>query len=283
MIIGVLGKGGSGKSTVSTQLALTLSNSIGNSVLAIDADHNLDLWHNLTANTPVLQDNFPFLGNSLHALKDYIKLSSDQSYTDVFLQDIPAQFSLTPPDQFTGTFSRKITPNLHLMAAGPQTDQVLYGKACSHILTTPLKTYLPLLQLRHNEVVIVDEKAGADGVTTGIVTGIDLGLIICEPSSHSIKTARQIASLMEFYETPFFYIGNKVNSREDESFISKNLMGDPVTFLPTSTHLQRTPDQIDSVWQTYLTQLLVKFEVVPKETRLERTKRKFVRNHQFTQ
>ena len=78
-------------------------------------------------------------------------------------------FSLSPADSYTDRYTHRVKDRLRLMMAGEQTDTVLYGKACSHILTTPLKIYLPLLQIRENDVVVMDEKAGADGVTTGIV------------------------------------------------------------------------------------------------------------------
>ena len=190
MILGFLGKGGSGKSSVSTQMALFLHEQ-GNRVLAIDADHNMDLSYNLTkGELPAMQ----YLSTSLDDIKNYIGLAENQKYTDAFLTPDNKSFALSPADDVTAKFSVPISDRINLMAAGPQTDTVLHGKACSHSLTTALKVYLPLLQLKENEIVVVDEKAGADGVTTGIVTGIDVGVIVCEPALHSIKTASKLLS-----------------------------------------------------------------------------------------
>ena len=47
------------------------------------------------------------------------------------------------------------------------------------------------LQLKENQHVIVDEKAGADGASTGIPTGMDFAVIVVEPTPHGIKAGKQ--------------------------------------------------------------------------------------------
>ncbi len=47
MILGFLAKGGSGKSSVSSQMALYLNQEKA-TVLAVDADHNMDLAYNIS-------------------------------------------------------------------------------------------------------------------------------------------------------------------------------------------------------------------------------------------
>jgi len=277
MILGFLGKGGSGKSSVSTQMALFLHEQ-GNRVLAIDADHNMDLSYNLTkGELPAMQ----YLSTSLDDIKNYIGLAENQKYTDAFLTPDNKSFALSPADDVTAKFSVPISDRINLMAAGPQTDTVLHGKACSHSLTTALKVYLPLLQLKENEIVVVDEKAGADGVTTGIVTGIDVGVIVCEPALHSIKTAKQIAELMDFYNTPYVFVGNKISDSEDKDFIDKELGFVPTTYLMQSGGVKRNPSELVSEWQDELTQILVAAKELNKNDRLERTKEKFARNQEF--
>jgi len=214
-------------------------------------------------------------------LKNYIGLAENQKYTDAFLTPDNKSFALSPADDVTAKFSVPISDRINLMAAGPQTDTVLHGKACSHSLTTALKVYLPLLQLKENEIVVVDEKAGADGVTTGIVTGIDVGVIVCEPALHSIKTAKQIAELMDFYNTPYVFVGNKISDSEDKDFIDKELGFVPTTYLMQSGGVKRNPSELVSEWQDELTQILVAAKELNKNDRLERTKEKFARNQEF--
>lgn len=277
MILGFLGKGGSGKSSVSSQLALFL-NQNNTSVLAIDADHNMDLSYNLSGGeVPSLQ----YFSQSLNDVLQAVGLNEGDKYTEAFLSETKKRFSLTPLAPAIANYSKVLENTIRLMTAGPQTDSVLYGKACSHSLTTPLKVLLPLLELQENEVVVVDEKAGADGVSTGIVTGIDVGVIVCEPALHSVKTAKQIAELMDFYETPYVFVGNKVTSSEDKDFIISELGQEPATFLMESTSVKRNPSVVVTEWTDELQTLFDTTNKLNQNNRLERTMKKFQRNHEF--
>ncbi len=277
MILGFLGKGGSGKSSAATQVALFLRGQ-GKTLLAIDADHNMDLSYNLT-NGQLPKMNY--LSGGLKDMQTYIKLPDNSKYSEAFLNDVEVRFSLSPQDTVTSTYTTEIEDKLFLMTAGPQTDNVLYGQSCSHSLTSPLKLYLPLLNIKENEMVIVDEKAGADGVTTGIVTGIDMGVIVCEPALHSIKTAKQIAELMDFYETPYVFVGNKISDSEDKDFIEKELGVTPTTYLMQTSSIKRKPSEIVDEWKDELAEIIKVASQLNKNNRLERTKTKFARNHEF--
>jgi hypothetical protein len=57
---------------------------------------------------------------------------------------------------------------------------------------------------------VVDEKAGLDGVTTGIPTGFTCAVVIAEATPHGVKAARQIAEALQFYQVPFEFLLNKV-------------------------------------------------------------------------
>jgi CO dehydrogenase maturation factor len=277
MILGFLGKGGSGKSSVATQMALFLR-AQGKAVLAIDADHNMDLSYNLFGGRlPKMR----YVSESLKDMQTYIHLPDTTKYSEAFLRNVETRFSLAPQDTVTTTYTTKIEDNLHLMAAGPQTDTVLYGKSCSHSLTTALKVYLPLLNLKENEMVVVDEKAGADGVTTGIVTGIDVGVIVCEPALHSTKTAKQIAELMDFYGTPYVFVGNKINDSEDKDFIENELGSAPAAYFMQNSGVKRNPSESVVEWHDELSEVITVARRLNKNDRLERTKAKFARNHEF--
>ena len=275
MIIGFFGKGGSGKSSLATQMALHL-HAIGKEVLAIDADHNIDLAYNLTNGS--LTPDMPSLGDALAPIRSFVGLEDGGTSADVFSEKCAMRFSLNPLDAYTDKYTHKVTDRLRVMMAGAQTDTVLYGKACSHILTTPLKIYLPLLKMEENDVVVMDEKAGADGVTTGIVTGVDVGVIVCEASSHSIKTAKQIAELMDFFETPYVFVGNKITGTEDRDYITQHLEVEPIAFLPDDVSVKRNPSRSVSMWSSVLEKIRTKLANLNQHNRMERTVRKFKRN-----
>ena len=278
MIIGFLGKGGSGKSSVSSQMALFLHGK-HKTVLAIDADHNMDLSYNLSGGKT---GGMKYFSESLRDLQRAVGLKEKEKYDQAFLQETPTRFFLNPLSQEIEHYSIVLENGIRLMTAGPQTDKVLYGTQCSHSLTTPLKILLPLLELQTDEVVIVDEKAGADGVSTGIVTGLDAGIIVCEPSLHSTKTARQIAELMDFYHTPYVFVGNKITSSEDKKFVIEALGQEPVVCLMESTGIKRDPSTLVSEWTDELQVIFDMVNQVNMDDRMERTTTKFQRNKKYT-
>lgn len=278
MILGFLGKGGSGKSTVSTQMTLYLNSLDKYKVYAIDADHNMDMSYNLT-NGKIPEMNY--LGDSLADFQQAVNIDSSQKTTEAFLDDISKRFRLEPMSKEVEKYSHTLASGITLMAAGPQTDTVMYGQSCSHILTTPLKILLPLLEIKEDEMVIIDEKAGADGVTTGIVTGIDVGVIVCEPAIHSVKTALQIAKLMDFYETPYIFVGNKIINNDDKQYIKSKLPNFNLHFVPMSKSLKLEPSQQTNNWQSSLQELIANAFELNQNNRLERTIIKSKRNHNY--
>lgn len=279
MIIGVLGKGGSGKSTVATALVAYLRTK-KTPLLAIDADHNMDLSHNLTADT----NNSPkaYLGSGLTDLYNYLDIPHAQKYDKAFIDGISKTFSIQPLDSYSEKYTMALDETTRLMVAGPQTEAVLHGKTCSHILTTPLKLYLPLLILKSDEYVIVDEKAGADGVTTGIVTGLDVGVIVVEPALHSIKTAHQIADLMDFYHTPYIFVANKVNTNEDRTYLQNELSQTPLVYLTQNSNVQKGLCNFKKTWSGEMNTLLNIAATLQKNDRIKRTTLKFLRNESFS-
>ena len=281
MILGFLGKGGSGKSSISTQMALWLKEQ-GREVLAIDADHNMDLSYNLTKGE--IPEGMRYLGTSLEELQICVNLARNEKYTQTFLRGSDTRFSFGKDsiDSFTEKYSCLVS-GIRLMTAGPQTDQVLFGQSCSHILTTPLKIYLPLVNIGENEDVVVDEKAGADGVTTGIVTGIDVAVVVCEPSLHSIKTAKQISELLQFYETPYIVIANKVMSPADREFIDTNLGKVASAYFTHTDQIRREPSLLAEDWDEDLKKVYEEASILNRHDRIERTTKKFVRNTKFSE
>ncbi len=269
MVIGVFGKGGSGKTTVSTALVRFLHTQ-GNRVLAIDADHNMDLSYNLGH-----PEHPSPVGGQVEVLKEHIGIDADEHYSQAVMRiehDTDMPFALDPLDPITERFSIKIEPKLRLMQTGPQTAGVLHGAHCSHYLGTPLKVYLPLLGLKENEWVIVDEKASADAVSTGIPTGMDVAIIVVEPREHSIKVARHIAEGLTFFEVPHFYLANKTNSPEEQTLIAEGLGVAPITHLPTAHEYD------EALLSDVIRSLLARKSPV---SRLARSQKKFARNEAF--
>jgi CO dehydrogenase maturation factor len=276
MIIAFVGKGGSGKSTLSAWFAKFLHKQ-GNTVLAVDADHNMDLAFHLGAD-----GEMAFLGNALDDILRACGLDPvEQKYRQAFFQSQAPAFALHPPDSFTKKYAKEVRGGLFVMASGPHTDRVLHGQYCSHSLSTPLKVYLPFLRLARNEYVVVDEKAGADGAGTGIASGFDFAYVVVEPTAQGFKTAKQIADLLDFYGTPYALIINKVMDAEDAARAQSFAHREPVHFFPHDRRLRDVQgDMSDSIERSMLF-LQTYAQTHGSADRCERSRKKFERNRQF--
>jgi len=266
MIIGFLGKGGSGKSTLSTLACNYFS--LSNLVLAIDADHNLDLTFNLNS------DPKTFINSSAFDFKNFVGIHEKEKFATTM--DKKPIFILNPPDAFTKKYTQKIKENLHIMTVGEHTDVVKYGQSCSHSLATPLVYYLPFLKLRPNQIVIVDEKAGTDSVGTGITTGFDMAVVCTEPTTHSAKVANQIAELLTFYNTPYIFAANKINNPQDKEFLDKNLLKKPDLYFNFNQELVPQSNQLDKLL------VLTKQAIASTPSRIIRTKARLEKNQEFS-
>ncbi|MEK7645065.1 MAG: AAA family ATPase [Patescibacteria group bacterium] len=212
MIIGLLGKGGSGKSTMATALVRGLR-ARGMRVLAIDADHNMDLSYNLGA-APSL-----FLGSDPDRIKEHVGASRTGNFVEAARvgKKRGVEFTLWPADAFTSQTSVELEDGLRLMVAGPHTDRVRLQMACSHSLAAPLKTYLPLVHLKEGEVVIIDERAGCDPVATGILSGVDLAVIVQEHTVNSRRVAAQITHELDLAKVEYLIVENKIHGVETDT------------------------------------------------------------------
>ncbi len=211
MRIAFLGKGGSGKSTMATAFVMQF-NKRGIRVLAIDADHNMDLTYNLGVEPSV------FLGSDPQLIKEHVGLPRNSKYDDVlkFARERSIHFGIDPLDEYTKRVSVDVG-RIRLITAGPHTDKVRSQESCSHSLAAPLKVYLPLLKLNPNEIVIIDERAGTDPVATGILSGVDLAVIVREATVNSTRVAEQIRCELELAKIPYLVIDNKVDGIEKDT------------------------------------------------------------------
>lgn len=277
MIVGILGKGGSGKSTISYRLIKFLE-STNSTVLAIDADHNMDLTYNLGVTS-----DFNYMGQA----QDDIRLQSGLSVSDapsqISLLENPPHFTLNPKDSFTEKYTYSVNNKLSLMTAGPHTDDQLFGQACSHWLTTAIKTYLPHLELHQGEYCVVDERAGVDGVGTGMTIGWNLALIVAEATEHGIKAANQIARMVSFFGTPYEFVLNKVRDTDNISNLN-SLLEKPAKFVfKLDNRVTRKEDETPEEFKILLAEIKKYLDEVKdeKDVRLERARNKTLDNKKY--
>lgn len=216
MKIGFVGKGGSGKSTLSTLFVHYLE-CIGKNVLAIDADYNMDLTNNLHAPRDI-----KYIGAGMEDVYRFIERGYDTAHvhgpdcTHGHEVVVTPEFSLSPLDEVTEKYSAELRPLVRIMSAGPITQAMLQSQGCNHDLIEALKIYLPFLKLKDDEYVVIDERAGIDGLSTGVTSGFDIAIVVVEATENSMRVGKQITDLLDFFGTRYLFLLNKVSDEQKE-------------------------------------------------------------------
>ena len=200
MKITVCGKGGCGKSTVSALLAKEFER-MGKTVLVADSDEsNYGLHRQLGVKLP--RDFTEYFGGKEKAFKtmmageilDTVKLSAfaKKFYSEPFtLNEIPEEY-----------ISRN---NGVMLISSGKIHQANEGCACT--MNSILKQFIKHLTVGDNEVALLDMEAGVEHFGRGV----DLILMIVDPTFESLKLTKKIQQLGESIGKPVFFVLNKVN------------------------------------------------------------------------
>jgi CO dehydrogenase maturation factor len=219
MKIAFVGKGGSGKSSTSW-LAVKALEDMGVHVLAVDADHNMDL----TSNLGLDPENTPLMHKTEKEFMDIVGVGTSGKISTVLSQaeeSLPT-FTIHPKDSYTSKISTEISNNLSLINIGLGSPDVMFSGKCAHGLSGSLKYYLGLLNEKDNFVVI-DSVAGADMLNYGLYAGIDAVVGVVEPHRNSVKVFEQIQDICRKSCIPCYAIINKPTDNDFYTdFTTKN-------------------------------------------------------------
>ncbi|MGX1223491.1 ATP-binding protein [Streptomyces ambofaciens] len=231
MKIAFVGKGGSGKTTLSSLFVRHLA-ATGAPVVAIDADINQHLGAALGLDDAEAAE-LPAMGEHLPLIKDHLRGSNPR------IASAEKMIKTTPP----GAGSRLLRVRednpvydacarpveldggaVRLMVTGPFTDADL-GVACYHSKTGAVELCLNHLVDGRDEYVVVDMTAGSDSFASGMFTRFDITFLVAEPTRKGVSVYRQYKEYARDFGVTLKVVGNKVQGQDDLDFL-RDQVGD---------------------------------------------------------
>ena len=166
-------------------------------VLVIDSDEsNFGLHRHLGLELP--EDFTRYWGGTRGVLDKMPRGGQQQLFEKKWgLEDIPEEY-LTEKD------------NIKLLAIGKIHD---VGEGCACPMAMLAREFLENLQLNDNsELAIGDTDAGIEHFGRGVERGVDIIIMVVDPSYESIQLAHKINSLAETISKPIYFVLNKVKA-----------------------------------------------------------------------
>lgn len=205
MKIAIVGKGGSGKTTLAATLARLFARH-GFSVLAIDSDPNPNLGMALGVPAPKL--------TALHSLpRSILEERADASgETQIVglaepIETITSEYGVRAPDGVS------LLMNVQLEHGGE-------GCLCGEHIT--VRDMLGHLEEQAQQMTIVDMEASVEHMGRGTPRYADVLLIVTEPYYRSLETTGRLAPLARDIEIKQMYVvANKVRNARDEEAIRR--------------------------------------------------------------
>lgn len=194
MKISVCGKGGNGKSVLTSLLA-NQAISRGLEVIVIDSDEsNSGLFKMLGFKTPPLP--LMELVGGKKKLREKMSQPNILAESHFSIREIPSLYLIR-------------RNGLALVSIG-KILQALEGCACPMGVLN--REFLKKLRLGEKEIAIIDMEAGVEHFGRGIDEGIDRVLLVVEPSLESITVAEKIKGLASSLNKAVSAVLNKIDS-----------------------------------------------------------------------
>jgi CO dehydrogenase maturation factor len=208
MKILLCGKGGSGKSTIASLLAKDLMTK-GYRVLVVDADEsNYGLSVQLGMDDP--KELMDQLGGKRTVVTRMLSAFSTGKRSPLLteswsIDEIPSE-CVTKKD------------NLYLLQIGKVKH---FGEGCACPMGGLSREFVNNLKLNQKDVAIIDTEAGIEHLGRSVASGVDVVLVVLDPSYESLRLSKKISAMAGEENKPVYFILNKINDTLAERMIQK--------------------------------------------------------------
>lgn len=225
MKIAFVGKGGSGKTTLSSLFIRHLA-AARIPVVAVDADINQHLAPALGLDEAEAAA-LPAMGAHLSAIKEYLRGANPRiASADSMIKTTPPGrgsrlLRITEDNPVYAACARTVPlegTSVRLMATGPFNESDL-GVACYHSKVGAVELCLNHLVDGRDEYVVADMTAGSDSFASGMFTRFDMTFLVAEPTRKGVAVYRQYKEYARDFDVALRVVGNKVQGPEDVDFL----------------------------------------------------------------
>ena len=208
MKLAITGKGGVGKTTLSSTLARLYADE-GRTVLAADVDPDANLGLALGLSQEEVDQIVP-----ISKMRTLVEERTGATAANKFFKLNPYVADI--PD----TFSKDIN-GVKLLVMGT-VDVGGSGCVCpEHVM---LKSILSSLTYRKGDVVIMDMEAGLEHLGRGTAMNMDQFIVVIEPGARSVQTYHNVKRLAsDLGVKRVRVVANKVRDERDEEFVKNSI------------------------------------------------------------
>jgi CO dehydrogenase maturation factor len=125
--------------------------------------------------------------------------------------------------------------NLYLMQIGKLQH---FGEGCACPMGGLSKDFVSNLKLAPKDVAIIDTEAGTEHLARGVATGVDVVLMVLDPSYESIKLSKKTATMVGEANKSVHFILNKINDQLAAAMIQKLGEKQVIAQIPFSSEIQ---------------------------------------------